>query len=226
MSGSHVRTVLTRVARIANRHGVAIPERVFRHLHFEGPFDLPLPGGKHLKLYSRGNRVENELAWHGWNGHEPLERERWVQMVSRPGDVLDIGANTGTFAFTAKAIQPEARVVAFEAIPRIAEFIKRNIEVSVLQVQIVAAAVADEPGELPIHDPGGANAYGASLEADFLPGEKEVYTVPVTSIDQFCADNDMTPVSIKIDVEGSEAKVLFGAKNTLAKKQSLVLCEW
>ena len=80
---------------------------------------MVLPGGESLKLHSWANRVENELAWRGWNGHEPEERERWVQMLARPGDVLDIGANTGTFAFTAKAIQPSVRVVAFEPVQRI-----------------------------------------------------------------------------------------------------------
>jgi FkbM family methyltransferase len=147
-------------------------------------------------------------------------------MVSRPGDILDIGANTGTFAFMGKAMQPSANVVAFEPLARIASKIRKNVDISGLEVEIVQAAVSNSSGELPIYDPGGVNAYSASLEPNFLPGIKERYNVPVVSIDEYCVANSLNPTSIKIDVEGAEAKVLAGAKATLARRQTLVLCEW
>lgn len=221
-----VRRFLVSLGKVFRSLGVQIPERIFRHLHFKGTFTLALPGGECVKLYSWGNRVENELAWRGWNGHEAESRERWVQMLARPGDVLDIGANTGTFAFTAKSIRPSARVIAFEPIQRIAARISHNVSVSGLQVEIVEAAVADYPGQLPIYDPGGANAYSASLEKDFLTGSKEVYSVPVVTVDAYCAQNNLEPTTIKIDAEGSEARVLLGARNILRKRKTLILCEW
>ncbi|MEE3358837.1 MAG: FkbM family methyltransferase [Pseudomonadota bacterium] len=221
-----LRKSLVWVGRILAALGVRLPERIFRHLHFVGPFDVALPNGTQIKLFSWGNRVENELAWRGWNGHEPVERERWLQMVSRPGDVLDVGANTGTFSFTAKAMKPDAKVVAFEPLNRIADKIRKNVEVSGLPVEIVGAAVSSQVGELPIYDPGGANAYSASLEADFLPGEKDSYLVPVVTVDAYCAEHNLRPTAMKIDVEGSEAKALLGAKHILAARECLVLCEW
>ena len=214
------------VAKSLRDAGMLLPERVFRHLHFEGTFQVVLPSGAKLNLYSWGDRVENELAWRGWDGHEPLERKRWLQMVRRPGDILDIGANTGTFAFMAKAIQPSANVVAFEPLARIVSRIRKNVDISGLEVGVVQAAVSNRSGELPIYDPGGANAYSASIKPNFLPGEKEIYNVPVVSIDEYCAANGLNPTSIKIDVEGAELSVLLGAKELLARRQTLVLCEW
>lgn len=221
-----LRAMAVRLARLLVYLGWRPPERVFRHLHFEGPFTVVLPGGTQFTLYSWGSRVENEMAWRGWNGHEPVERARWLAMVKEGGDCLDIGANTGTFAFTAKAAAPESRVVAFEPLSRIADRIDKNIAVSGLQVDVVRAAVSSYPGELPIYDPGGANAYSASLEPDFLSGEKKTYTVPVVSIDSYCINNAIDPSVIKIDVEGAEGKAILGARKLISRRKAKILCEW
>ncbi|WP_319825348.1 FkbM family methyltransferase [Thalassovita sp.] len=187
---------------------------------------MQLPGGGVLRLQSWGNRVENELFWRGWNGHEPLERALWVRLVGDGGDILDIGANTGTFALMAKALSPSSRVIAFEPLARVAGRIETNLKVSGLDVTIVNAAVSDTPGELPIHDPGGENAYSASLDPDFLAGEKDCYLVPVVSIDSYCADHGLDPLTIKLDVEGAEAQALLGARQVLSHRRVRILCEW
>lgn len=203
-----------------------LPERVFKHLHFTGPFTVALPGGKSVTLYSWGNRVENELAWRGWDGHEPLERRRWADMVAGGGDILDIGSNTGTFAFTAKALSPGSRVVAFEPVKRIADRARKNREVSGLDVEVVGAGMAREQGELPIHDPGGDNAYSASFDAEFLDGDKDSYIVPVYSVDSYCAEHGLDPAAIKMDVEGFEGEAICGAVDILKKGNCIILCEW
>lgn len=221
-----MRPAAVRLMRIAAGLGYTPPEALFKHLHFNGPFDMALPTGGSVRLQSWGNRVENELAWRGWNGHEPVERARWVALVSEGGDVLDIGANTGTFAFTAKAVAPSSRVVAFEPIERIAARIETNRQVSGLDVTLERAAVSDQPGELPIYDPGGANTYSASLDPDFLGGDKDSYTVPVTSIDAYCGEHGLNPRTVKMDIEGAEGRAFLGAEQTLAKGRIRILCEW
>lgn len=206
--------------------GVTPPEKVFRHLHRKGPFTVKLPGGVTVSLQSWGNRVENELYWRGWRGHEPEVMARWVQFVAEQGDILDIGANTGTFAFVAKAISPSSKVVALEPLKRIGDLIEENRQVSGLDVILKRAAIADETGELPIHDPGGANAYSASLDVNFLAGDKDTYLVPVTTVDNLCEDFELSPRLIKMDVEGVEGRALMGAANLLARGECKIICEW
>ncbi len=179
-----------------------------------------------MRLYSWGNRVENELAWRGWDGHETEERRRWAQLSASASCVLDVGANTGTFAFTAKALNPKARVYAFEPLVRVAKRIEHNCRVSGLDVTVVQTAVAESTGEALIHDPGGANAYSASLDADFLDGRTTAYPVPLTSLDAFCDANSLQPDLIKIDVEGAEGKVILGASRVLSRGTTWILCEW
>jgi FkbM family methyltransferase len=177
-------------------------------------------------LMSWGDRVENELYWRGWVGHEPEVMRWWARFALNARTVLDIGANTGTFGFMAKALMPQATVHAFEPLARVADLIRENKKISGLEVDIFQVAVADRTGELPIYDPGGTNAYSASLDPEFLPGEKRSYMVPVTTIDAHCATHGLTPDLIKIDVEGLEARLLLGACEILSTAQAVIVCEW
>ena len=223
----HIRSAVTTLFRSVHAlTGYVPPERIFKHLHFVGPFGVRLPNGRKLSLYSWGNRVENELAWRGWDGHEPFERRRWAAMVMEGGDILDIGANTATFAILAKGLSPKSRVIAFEPIKRIAEMARKSIATSGLDIEVVCVALARSKGELPIFDPGGENAYSASLDPDFISGPKQSYVVPVTSLDQFCAENALDPIAIKLDVEGYEGEVICGAAEVLSRGRCMILCEW
>ena len=226
MLKERLRSVGVVIGRALTAVGLPLPEPVFRHLHFVGPFDLALPNGSTMRLNSWGSRVENELAWRGWDGHEGAERARWLEVVSGGGDIFDVGANTGTYALMAKAVSPESQVVAFEPVPRIADMAETNIGVSGLRIEIVRAAVSEEAGQAPIYDPGGENAYSASLESDFLNGEKRVYNVPVVTIDGYCNEHGLDPSAIKIDVEGSEGRVLLGARELISRRRATFLCEW
>ncbi len=222
-----VRSLMRPPALAMRALSVTPPETVFKHLHRSGPFDIRLPEGRGtLTLMSWGDRVENELFWRGWIGHEPEVMRWWGRLALDAKTVLDIGANTGCFAFTAKALNPDATVHAFEPVSRIAERIGVNCEVSGLDVKVFQQAVADEVGEVLIHDPGGANAYSASLDANFLPGDKDSYPVPVVTVDDHCARHGVEPDLIKVDVEGIEGRLLLGARQTLLSLQPLIVCEW
>ena len=212
--------------RIKALTGYVPPENIFKHLHFTGPFTIQLPNGTSVTQYSWGNRVENELAWRGWDGHEPIERQRWASIVAAGGDILDIGANTGTYAILAKAISPSSRVFAFEPLGRVAERIQKNSAISGLDISVICAALARETGELPIYDPGGENAYSASLDANFLKAHKDSYQVPAYSLDEFCLENEVDPIAIKLDVEGYEGEVICGGEKILSRGRCVIICEW
>ena len=222
-----IRSIVRPPALALRALGITPPEKVFRHLHKTGPFTIGLPGGRgKLRIMSWGDRVENELFWRGWVGHEPEVMRWWARLDLEAHTVLDIGANTGSFAFIAKALSPHSTVHAFEPLARIADKTRKNVQISGLSVEVFQAALADETGELPIHDPGGENAYSASLDPNFLGGHKDTYLVPVTTCDAHCAAHNLSPDLIKIDVEGLEGRLLLGARQTLAKGKAIIVCEW
>tara|TARA_R110002073_G_scaffold24646_6_gene82938 strand:+ start:150 stop:1040 length:891 start_codon:yes stop_codon:yes gene_type:complete len=221
-----VRFALRTIFLQVRRFGIIPPEQIFRHLYKAGPFVIVLPNGFHLRLMAWGDRVENEFFWRGWRGHEPEVMRWWVKFAGDGGDILDIGANTGTFAFIAKGTSPRSSVHAFEPLLRIANRIEENGIVSGMDVVVVNTAVADTEGECEIFDPGGDNAYSASLDSEFLQGKKNSYPVSVTTIDEYCAQQQLSPTLIKIDVEGAEGRVIVGARRTLEKGHCRIICEW
>lgn len=207
--------------------GIRLPHVVYKHLYRRGDFlvQMPFPGPP-VRLCSWGDSVENDLFWIGWRGHEADVRATWFAAARHASFILDIGANTGTFSFFAKGVNGSAVVHAFEPLARVAERIRRNVAVSGLDVDVYECAVSLECGDAELYDPGGDNAYSASLDAEFLPGMKEVVKVPVVSIDAHAAAVGLSPDLIKIDVEGVEVDVLLGARNVLSQSRPIVVCEW
>ena len=142
-----------------------------------------------------------------------------------PGDVVvDIGANIG--GFTVLAARQGARVVAFEPFPANFDALRRNVDRNGGQITLVQAAVADEGGAGKLYLPDVAAFTGRySLHAG--RGSATV-AVRCISLDDAFRDNQLDRIDfLKIDCQGSEYQILYGASpETLAKVKSIVVeCE-
>jgi FkbM family methyltransferase len=152
------------------------------------------------------------------------------------GDVfLDIGANIGYFSVLAGlTVAPAGRVIAFEPHPAAREVLVQAVAANRLGeiVEIVPAAVADRDGVaalflsvdsvLSTTDPS-----RSPLRHDYaFPDSIEV---PRLTVDGWLAAHpDLAPRIrvIKIDVEGTEADVLRGMRETLRTcPRAAILCE-
>ena len=144
---------------------------------------------------------------------------------SLPGDACfwDIGANIGTFSLYA-ALGRESRVLAFE--PGAASFavLNRNIELNGMSDRIAAYSIAfSETTRLDVFNMSGTSAgssmhgfgtetdqFGEAIETRFRQGAIGF------SIDDFVATfAPPLPTHVKIDVDGIEAEILRGGRNTL-----------
>lgn len=143
--------------------------------------------------------------------------------VLKPGDfVLDVGANIGTHTVAfAKKVGGSGAVVAFEPQRLNFQLLCTNVTLNTLvNVRCVNAAVSDSKGELrmPMLDPTSTNNFGG------LPAEGHDYgeVVEMMRID----DLKLPRCSlIKVDVEGSEAKVLAGARQTIKAHRPVLFVE-
>jgi FkbM family methyltransferase len=140
----------------------------------------------------------------------------WLQQHLQPGDVvLDVGANIGYFSLLAGAcVGPAGRVIAFEAVPSIADMLERNVRRNGLPVDVRRTAAGDVPGSIEIFRSSGRNLGRSGTSGG--AGTTSEGAVPVVRVADV-VEHDLWPRIrfVKIDVEGDERRVLRGLEPVL-----------
>jgi FkbM family methyltransferase len=157
--------------------------------------------GRALSLY--GEREEKEV-------------EFVCSLVKSDDVVVDVGANIGLI--TVPLAQKAAQVHCFEPQPRMYELLRENIEqnglLNVSAHQLALGAIFGKAG-LPSIDYDKPDNFGG---VPLVPGSE----IKVATLDSFNLDACNL---IKIDVEGMEADVLAGAKETIKRHHPLLYVE-
>jgi FkbM family methyltransferase len=151
--------------------------------------------------------------------------EDWI----RPGDtVWDVGANCGIFTYAAAVLAgAKGRVIAIEADVQCASLIDRSRNYRLADeapVVLCPFAVSQTNGIVQFQ----LSAYRSAANSLSGFGRFEaggsVLEVPVFSLDNL-RDGLPDPTVIKIDVEGAEALVLRGCRETLLQARPVLICE-
>lgn len=160
-----------------------------------------------------------------------LDQQRIVQTAAR-GDksqiVFDVGANVGQSVTTYRALFPEARIHAFEPLPK-----------AYRQLLLAADAAGNtQVNQLALHDASGvrpfcSNRGGANQTSSFLPPAEDVrhgypahayqlekmIEVHVNTLDAYCEEHGIEHIDVlKMDTQGTELDVLRGAERMLSKR--------
>jgi FkbM family methyltransferase len=199
----------------ALRQGLAVPLVV--PWHAGSKVEVTLGNDNSLCLYVAGSFEPNEFAF--------LDR------VLGPGMVfIDVGANEGLFSvFAARRVGASGRVIAFEPSSRERVILQSNIARNRLtNVAIIPAALAAEAGvarlQVAPKRHGGHNTLGAFAHDGMAAVESE--EIAVETLDALAQDLALERVDVmKIDVEGTEVKVLTGARDLLARSRPTLLIE-
>lgn len=149
-----------------------------------------------------------------WN---PAEYNAFRSVV-RPGMVaLDVGANVGAYSLLlGQWVGPAGKVFAFEPAPKPFNGLVRHVRLNHLEriIHPVPSAVGAARSTAPLLL---ASTAGESRLATSVEGQDRTIDVPVTSLDAFCAAEQIAPDFIKVDVEGAELDVLRGARETIRR---------
>jgi FkbM family methyltransferase len=147
--------------------------------------------------------------------------------ISKPGFVFDVGANRGEYTYVlAKAVGSEF-TYAIEPLPRLCARLRTLFP----KAHILQMALSDAAGTLTLKTPiidGSPVWTRSTLErfVDLGETQKLLEEVPVLSLDALCEQLQIRDVQlIKIDVEGHEKKVLFGAWKVLNACHPVILIE-
>jgi FkbM family methyltransferase len=179
-------------------HGLA---KARMQLLFKGKFD-PF-------LTKEGYKVENvqqlycyfDFAWEA-----VVFRGGWAERLPENPTILDVGANYGTFGWLCRKRWPNAKIIGFEPIPKLARFCEELL----CYDSIFPVGLAEENSRATLfldYSLGLTASLGGNPLIDY---KSETLTVEIGKLDDF----KLKPDFIKVDVDGGELRAVFGGIKT------------
>lgn len=145
-----------------------------------------------------------------------------------PEDVFyDIGTNWGFYAYLAHDLLTAGEVHAFEPLPELFGFVKKNTEGD-LGARLIANnfALWSQAGDLSFFDQSNAGHSGASTAVEAVAAQSAAakLTVQASTLDEYVKTHRL-PTILKIDVEGGERHVIQGGRDFLKNHDPVVVME-
>ena len=153
---------------------------------------------------------------------------RVLQSFLGPGDTfIDVGANHGTFSVSAAGlVGPDGLVVAIEPQPRLAALVRQSLALQGTPAAVHNVACGDSTGSAVLYVPTATSGSGGLHPGHSAISLHRTTTVPLLRLDDLLPFHQVPGrVFVKLDIEGSEAKFLTGARNFLAHTKAPILME-
>jgi len=173
------------------------------------------------------NKYDKCVCWFiRLTGHWDSNETAAIHYLVKPGfSIIEVGANFGVHTLTmAGLVGPEGHVDAFEANPYVSKYLKQSVDVNQLgsRISVHEQAAGDSTGTahlvFGIKNIGGGHLVSGS-------SENTIKTSIVRLDDVFTYGHKVDV--LKIDAEGSEAKIIQGALRLIqANPKMIIMMEW
>jgi len=167
----------------------------------------------HLTIENLNFNIPDGLSFL-WQFHDIFYQQHYAFTTETSSPlIVDCGANVGLSVFYFKKHYPESKVYAFEADPKVFEYLKRNISPPFKDVNLINKAVWVSDEALSF------NSLGSDTGSLDVKGKDKVEGCDLSAfLDQF-SSIDM----LKIDIEGAEIEVFPHIQKQLNKVKNLFL---
>jgi FkbM family methyltransferase len=170
--------------------------------------------------------ITHQIFWSGLHDYEKETIPIILDEVRGARCFMDIGANCGIYTVLAAAVNPNARIVAVEPVPKICAALTNNVIQNRLnsRVTILNIAIGGFDGVVDFHEADDARM--GSLAVQGYQGQAgRVIRVECRTLDSIVAELNIEPNFIKIDVEGFSDAVLSGASRLLDEVRPRIVLE-
>ncbi len=155
--------------------------------------------------------------------YERRVTELYRRLLTADGVAIDVGAHVGLLAIPMASLVPGGHVYAFEPVPESVAQLGANVAANaVSNITVRAGGMSDASGEMFVERIGW-NASGSFLADDQSTDGRRV---SVRSLDDLAREEGFVRLDlVKIDVEGSELRVLAGGRATLERLRPALIVE-
>lgn len=219
-------TPFKKEAFLVLRELVDVPESIYSHLHFRGPFTIRIDQQYCFQMLCYGNSQNIDLFWRNLNeSSEGISLLVWRRLATQASVIIDGGAFAGLYSLLAAAVNPNATVVAFEPLPRAFARLQSNLALNKFVVSAEQIALSDTTGVATLYDLSSEEfAQGASLKHNDRLSDSVL--AKTTRLDDYLLSKRIESADlIKLDVEGYELSAMRGLGEYLARHRPSILFE-
>ncbi|MCB0689467.1 MAG: FkbM family methyltransferase [Saprospiraceae bacterium] len=196
-----------------------------------GKFHLNIEGSELILHSNETSYLARFLYWNDWKEFE--YSALFPSLIRMSHCFLDVGANFGYYSLLASAINKECKIISFEPSNGPMHYLKLNINENRLSSQITPEKYAVSSSNKSLIFTESRNEKYSYIQYDLSsigriePNSSNVdhYHVDCITLDEYCMTNNIRPDLLKIDVEGHEEQVFYGANKIIEQNRPSIICE-
>jgi FkbM family methyltransferase len=197
---------------------------MLRKFHTQtGVFNVFITDTAFVECFSKGQAWEKDII------------DKFCSIVPEKGTILDIGGHIGTHAIPYSLKRPDASVITFEPQKSIRDILERNRdENNAKNLKIMPYGVGHTNRHVHLANDFASDGYSKNIQVSYtskipvnfgglgITNDPAGERIEIRSLDSL---NLTDVIYIKIDVEGAETLVVYGAQETIRICKPILLIE-